>query len=80
MGSISACCQQSELAGALHKNLDHKWRSLTVLGTRNKLREIDLEPFDGYALLADLPRHVRAPWLFWHDAGEPYRNLRRARE
>jgi hypothetical protein len=42
--------RQEELAGACHLHLDRKAKRLTVLGKRNKLRVIDLEPFGGSAI------------------------------
>ena len=45
---------------------------LTIVGKRNKLRVIDLAPFDGYDFFATLPAYVGKPFLFWHDAGAPY--------
>lgn len=67
-------CRLSELTGARRQHLDHARRQLTVIGKGNKLRTIDLEPFGAYALIAALPAYVGSPFLFWHDAGEPYRN------
>ena len=45
---------------------------MTIVGKRNKLRVIDLTPFDGYQFLTALPAYVGKPFLFWHDEGEPY--------
>jgi integrase len=39
---------------------------------RNKLRVIDLVPFDGYQFLTALPAYVSKPYLFWHDDGARY--------
>jgi integrase/recombinase XerD len=44
--------RQEELAGACHLHLDRKAKRLTVVGKRNKLRVIDLEPFGGSTLSA----------------------------
>ena len=41
----------------------------------NRVRVIELDHFGAYELLASLPSYLGEPWLFWHHAGEPYRNL-----
>src|SRR5262249_13569723 len=61
-----------ELAKAKRADIDHARKQLTVIGKRNKLRVIDLVPFDGYDFFAALPAYVGKPSLFWHDAGAPY--------
>lgn len=68
-------CRLEELVGALRTNLDHARRELTVIGKGNKLRVIGLDYEGGYDLLRALPAHVGCKWLFWHGAGQPYRNL-----
>jgi hypothetical protein len=52
-----------------------KRRELTVIGKGNKLRVIGLDYGAGYELLRGLPARVGCKWLFWHDAGAPYKNL-----
>jgi integrase/recombinase XerD len=64
--------REDELAKAKRVDLDHAHKQLTVIGKRNKLRVIDLAPFDGYPFLTALPAYVGKPYLFWHDAGVPY--------
>jgi integrase/recombinase XerD len=64
--------REDELARAGRIDIDHTHRQLTVIGKRNKLRVIDLVPFDGYQFFKALPAYVGKPWLFWHDDGEPY--------
>ena len=44
---------------------------MTIIGKRNKLRVIDLAPFEGYDFLPRL-RLCRQAVSFWHDEGEPY--------
>lgn len=69
-------CRQDELVAAPARGaLDHQRRELTVIGKGNKLRVIELDPFGGYDVLASLPAHIKAKTLFWHDEGEPYRNV-----
>jgi len=68
-------CRLTELAYAKRPQLDHGRRQLTLRGKGNKVRAIELDPFGGYELLAALPSYLGEPWLFWHGAGEPYRNL-----
>ena len=53
-------------------DIDHGRKQLTVIGKRNKLRVIDLVPFDGYQFLTALPAYVGKPFMFWHDQGAPY--------
>ena len=48
---------------------------MTVIGKRNKRRTFDLDPFNGYDLLRTLPAYVGSPLLFWHSAGESYKNF-----
>lgn len=67
--------RQEELARAEHRDLDRKARRLTVIGKRNKLRVIDLSPFDAYAVFDRIPEGVGKAPLFWHGAGERYENV-----
>lgn len=67
--------RQEELAGAKHLHLDRKAKRLTVVGKRNKLRVIDLEPFGGAAIFEGLPAGVANAPLFWHGSGERYENV-----
>jgi integrase/recombinase XerD len=62
-------------ASARSSQLDRGRRQLTVRGKSNKIRVIDLEPFDAWRLLADLPVYLGKAPLFWHGNGEPYRNV-----
>jgi integrase/recombinase XerD len=64
--------REDELAKAKRIDIDHGRKQITVIGKRNKLRVIDLVPFDGYQFFAALPAYVGKPFLFWHDKGEPY--------
>jgi integrase/recombinase XerD len=66
--------RQAELVTAKRSQLDHRHKQLTLIGKGNKLRVIDLEPFNGYQVFANLPSYVGCDLLFWHDRGEPYRN------
>lgn len=68
-------CRQDELVKAQRQHLDHDRQELTVIGKGNKLRVIGLDYGGGYELLRALPAHVGSKWLFWHGAGEPYRNV-----
>jgi integrase/recombinase XerD len=68
-------CRLEELTDAKRSQLDHKRRQLTIVGKGKKRRTIDLEPFGGYQALAALPAYVGSAFLFWHGAGEPYRNV-----
>lgn len=68
-------CRQDELVRAERPRLDHERRELTVIGKGNKLRVIGLDYGDGYDLLRALPAYVGCKWLFWHGAGDRYRNV-----
>ncbi len=68
-------CRQEELAAGLRRHLDLKAKRLTVVGKRNKLRVIDLEPFGGVEIFAKLPEGIGNAPLFWHDNGERYANV-----
>jgi integrase/recombinase XerD len=67
--------RQEELAGARHSYLDRKGKRLTVIGKGNKLRVIDLVPFDGVAVFDALPEGIANAPLFWHGKGERYENI-----
>ena len=64
--------REDELAKAKRIDIDHTRRQMTIVGKRNKLRVIDLAPFDGYESFSALPAYVGKPFLFWHDEGVPY--------
>jgi integrase/recombinase XerD len=68
-------CRQDELVQAKRSAINHEHKQLTVVGKRNKLRVIDLRPYGGYKLISELPAHIKSDFLFWHDDGEPYRNV-----
>ena len=64
--------REDELARAKSIDVDHGRKQLTMVGKRNKLRVIDLTPFDGYQFLTALPAYVGKPHLFWDHQGAPY--------
>jgi integrase/recombinase XerD len=70
--ALKTGAREDELAKAKRVDLDRARKQLTVVGKRNKLRVIDLVPFEGYEFLTALPAFVGKPFLFWHDKGEPY--------
>ena len=65
-------CRQDELAKATWSQLDLDAKRLTVIGKGRKTRAIDLVPFGGDEVFANLPRGVGDAPLFWHDNGWPY--------
>jgi integrase/recombinase XerD len=65
-------CRQGELTAATHGWLDRKAKRLTVIGKGNKLRVVDLVPFDGFAVFDALPHAISNPPLFVDGNGEPY--------
>lgn len=67
--------REDELLRARRDDIDHDRRQITLTGKRNKRRTIDLDPFDGYDLLRSLPSNLATPLLFWHSAGENYKNF-----
>jgi integrase/recombinase XerD len=52
--------------------LDLSAKRLTVIGKGNKIRAVDLEPFEGVDVFASLPPGLGDAPLFWHDNGQPY--------
>jgi len=72
MAALKTGAREDELAKAKRDDIDRARKQLTVVGKRNKLRVIDLVPFEGYEFLAALPAYVSKPHLFWHDKGKPY--------
>jgi integrase/recombinase XerD len=70
--ALKTGAREDELAKAKRGDLDHGHKQLTVIGKRNKLRVIDLKPFEGYEFFTALPAYVGKPFLFWHDEGQPY--------
>lgn len=64
--------REAELVRALRDHIDHDRRQMTIIGKRNKLRVVDLDPFDGYTFLAGLPARLKCKWLFWNREGAPY--------
>lgn len=68
-------CRQDELVGAERAKLDHARRQLTVRGKGNRVRVIDLDYRRGYEVLRAIPPRLGCKWLFWHDDGDPYRNV-----
>lgn len=62
-----------ELVSAKRTQVNHARRQLTVIGKRNKQRVIDLDGWGYEDVFKPIPATLAAPWLFWHDAGGPYR-------
>lgn len=67
-------CRQNELVTAERRLFNYGARQLTVIGKGRKLRVIDLTQ-DAADLLASIPAAIGSQWLFWHDRGQPYRNV-----
>lgn len=79
MGNLIAAAmatgaRQEELLRARRDHIDDARGQMTLIGKGNKLRVIDLAPFDGHRLLSSLPAASEAPdrYLFWHDDGQRY--------
>ena len=72
LAAIKTGAREDELLRATRDGIDHDRRQMTIVGKRNKLRVIDLDPFGAHAFLSALPVYLDSNWLFWHDDGEPY--------
>jgi integrase/recombinase XerD len=73
--AIATGARESELLTAKHRQIDHVRKQLTLVGKGNKRRVIDLVPFGGYELIKRLPVATGGDLLFWHSAGESYKNF-----
>jgi integrase len=73
--AMATGARQDELLKARRDSVDHDRRQLTIIGEGNKQRVIDLEPFDGYALISALPSYAGKPLLFWHSEGESFKSF-----
>lgn len=73
--AMATGAREDELLRARHDGIDHERRQMTIIGKRNKQRVIDLDPFGAYDLIAGLPAYAGKPLLFWHSAGESYKNF-----
>lgn len=71
--ALASGCRQAELAGLQRPRLDFTRKQIAIVGKGRKLRTIDMH--GAYAILSRAPIHVRSKWVFWHDDGEPYRNV-----
>ena len=65
--------RQEELAGVRASQLDLKAKRLTVVGKGNKLRVIDLEPFNGVTVFEQIARDDPGAYLFADANGERLR-------
>jgi integrase/recombinase XerD len=77
--AVATGAREEELYAAEREQVDHKLKQMTLIGKGRhgvkKTRVIDLAPFGGYALITALPAYVGSPLLFWHGAGESYKNF-----
>jgi integrase/recombinase XerD len=73
--AIATGAREEELLQAERPDADLKAAQLTLTGKRGKRRTIDLNPFDGVRIIRDLPTFLGSPLLFWHSAGEDYKNF-----
>lgn len=67
-------CRQDELAKAERRLFDRERRQLTIRRKGNQVRTISLSE-GAWRTLCAIPAHLTGKWLFWHDNGEPYRNV-----
>jgi integrase/recombinase XerD len=73
--AMATGAREDELLRAHRDSIDLKRRQMTIIGKRNKPRVIDLDPFGAYGMISGLPVYAGKPWLFWHGAGENYKNF-----
>ena len=66
-------CREDELVNAARDDIDHKHKTLTVIGKGNKRRTIDLKAFDGYNILKSVPAFSGKEWLFWRTSDKRVR-------
>jgi integrase/recombinase XerD len=71
-GAVRTGAREDELLRATRDSINHDRRQMTIVGKHNKLRVIDLDPFDAHAFLSALPAYLESNWLFWHGEGQPY--------
>lgn len=71
--ALKTGCRQGEIVGLRRPRLDMARRQITIIGKGNKLRVIDMH--EAYETFRSTPAHFSAPFVFWHDDGEPYRNV-----
>jgi integrase/recombinase XerD len=73
--AMATGAREDELLRSRRDDIGHQTRQMTLVGKRNKRRTIDLNPFNGYDLLCSLTAYVGSPLLFWHSAGQNYKNF-----
>jgi integrase/recombinase XerD len=77
--AVATGAREAELYTAQRTQINHDKRQMTLVGKgrdgASKTRVIDLEPFGGYEMVKALPAYVGSPVLFWHGAGEDYKNF-----
>ena len=74
--ALKTGAREDELAKAKRGDLDHIRKQLTVVGKRNKLRVIDLVPFEGYDFVTTLPAFVGKSFCSGTTAASPTRASR----
>ncbi len=71
-------CREEEGASLEHPQLNLDWQEATILGKRNRVRTVRLKnpgcP-EGVGTKVGTPRHIRSPYVFWHDDGARYHNV-----
>jgi integrase/recombinase XerD len=72
LAAVKTGAREDELLRATRDAINHDRKQMTIVGKRNKLRVIDLEPFEAHDFLAALPAYVGGKWLFWHGEGQPF--------
>jgi integrase/recombinase XerD len=73
--AIATGAREEELLKVTRDDVDAKHARMTLVGKRGKRRTIDLNPFNGVQIIQSLPAYMGKILLFWHSAGEDYKNF-----
>jgi integrase/recombinase XerD len=79
--AVRTGAREDELLQLRRPDIDHDRRQMTLqrIGTGGpkggKTRVVDLDPFGGYDHVRALPAYAGSQLVFWHSAGQGYRNF-----
>lgn len=68
-------CRQEEAAGLTWDQVKLDRGDVTFIKTKNSRPRTIRLPAEVVVMLRAMPRHLRSPWVFWHDDGERYANV-----
>jgi integrase/recombinase XerD len=68
--------REMELFSLQHNDIEPNMSGV-VLGKKTKRKRVRFVPFSEAAvgIVVGIPRHIKSRLVFWHDDGEPYRNV-----